>query len=736
LVASGNTNGASFTLKWTAATDNVGVTAYEIRRDSTSLGTASGTSLSITGLTQGVAYAMTVRARDAAGNWSAWSASLLVTTPDLTAPSVPTGLASSANTSGTSFTLSWTSATDNVGVTAYEVSKNGVSLGTTTATSLAITSLSQATTYSMKLRAGDAAGNWSAWSSPLAVTTPDVSAPSIPAGLKASGNTTGSSFTLIWTQSTDNVAVTAYEVRRDSTSLGTTSGISLNVTGLTQGAAYAMTVRAGDAAGNWSEWSLPLSATTPDLTAPSVPSGIVSPSQTPTTIDLSWNPSTDNIGVTGYDVYMGDVLVGSPTTNAYVVTGLAPSTTYSFTIKAKDAAGNASDASSPYSVKTAPPPPSIPSGLVASDASATSFTLSWTASTGGTGGIASYDIYLNGALVGNSTSPSFALTGLTPSTTYTLTVQSKDTAGNISGASSVLTFTTPADTTPPDAPANLIASAITATSFTLTWTPSSDDVGVAGYTIFNGGVPFGTATAATYNAVGLTPSTIYSISVAAYDAAGNTSTVSDPLSVTTGTNQPPTVSLVTPAANDAVTLPGTITLTAIASDSDGTVAKVEFFSGTTKIGEASAAPYSCTWTATSAGIVSLTAVATDNYGASTISDAVVITLLSGLPYTTDFEAGEGYTTGPLDAQLGWSVPVGSAQVSASDAAHGTQAVILNPDAQINQAFGSSGINPPVVYVDFYAKPAAGADTTASTLFDVGVARVAFVLNGNSGQQPR
>lgn len=71
---------SSFILSWTASTDNVGVTGYEVSRGGTSLGVFAGTSVNVSGLASSTGYQMTVRAQDAAGNWSPWSASLTVTT--------------------------------------------------------------------------------------------------------------------------------------------------------------------------------------------------------------------------------------------------------------------------------------------------------------------------------------------------------------------------------------------------------------------------------------------------------------------------------------------------------------------------------------------------------------------------------------------------------------------------------------------------------------------------------
>ena len=91
--------------------------------------------------------------------------------PDTTPPSVPNGLAGTA-TSGTSVALTWNASTDNVGVAAYNVFRNGSAIGTSTTTSFTDTGVSPSTTYSYAVSARDAAGNTSAWSVPVSVTTP------------------------------------------------------------------------------------------------------------------------------------------------------------------------------------------------------------------------------------------------------------------------------------------------------------------------------------------------------------------------------------------------------------------------------------------------------------------------------------------------------------------------------------------------------------------------------------
>jgi chitodextrinase len=89
-----------------------------------------------------------------------------------------------------------------------------------------------------------------------------------------------------------------------------------------------------------------------DTTAPSTPGGLTATARTASSVSLSWNASTDNAGVTGYEVYRGSTLVAGPTGTSYTDTGLTASTAYSYTIRARDGAGNRSAASSALSVTT------------------------------------------------------------------------------------------------------------------------------------------------------------------------------------------------------------------------------------------------------------------------------------------------------------------------------------------------------------------------------------------------
>ncbi len=182
----------------------------------------------------------------------------------------------------------------------------------------------------------------------------DVTAPSAPTNLAAS-SISQTSLSLSWTAATDNVGVTGYDVYRNSTLIGSVTGTSTQVTGLTAATSYSFSVKAKDAAGNVSAASSTINATTlsaADVTAPSAPASLTASATTQTTVNLSWTASTDNVGVTGYDVYRNSTLLSSVTGTSTLVTGLTASTSYSFYVKAKDAAGNVSAASNTVNVTT------------------------------------------------------------------------------------------------------------------------------------------------------------------------------------------------------------------------------------------------------------------------------------------------------------------------------------------------------------------------------------------------
>lgn len=191
----------------------------------------------------------------------------------------------------------------------------------------------------------------------LLTQLPDTQSPSVPTSLAAS-NITGTSFTLSWTASTDNIGVAGYDVYQNGVKINPSNitATSYNVSGLTAATNYSYVVKAKDAAGNQSVASEAMDITTnaPDIEPPTTPTNLVSTIVALTSFKLNWETSTDNVGVTGYDVYQNGVKINPSTitTTSYNVTGLLPATLYNYTVKAKDAAGNESSFSNSLAVTT------------------------------------------------------------------------------------------------------------------------------------------------------------------------------------------------------------------------------------------------------------------------------------------------------------------------------------------------------------------------------------------------
>jgi chitodextrinase len=179
--------------------------------------------------------------------------------------------------------------------------------------------------------------------------------------------------------------------------------------------------------------------------------------------------------------------------------------------------------------------PTAPSALTKSNVTGNSLTLTWAASTDDFA-VASYDVYY-GTTVINTTANSINLTGLNCNTVYSFTVRSKDCAGNTAVSTPLSVTTGACDTTPPIAPTNLTASGITQNATTLAWGASTDNVGVAGYYIYQGSstTPINSTaiTTTSYSVSGLNCGTAYTYYVVAKDAANNSSPKSNVVSVNT-----------------------------------------------------------------------------------------------------------------------------------------------------------------------------------------------------------
>ena len=367
---------ASISVRWNASTDNVAVAGYGLYRDGASAGSSSVTNATLSGLSCGRSYSLAVDAYDASGNRSARSSVVSSTSPcpDTTPPSTPTGLTQTSNTEST-IGLGWNAATDNVGVAGYGVYLGGVRVTTTGTPGYALGSLTCGTTYTVGVDAYDAAGGRSAQSTLLVQTracTTDRTPPSPPQNQSITA-ITASSFKMSWSAAVDNVGVTDYAVYLDGVRVAVTPSTSYTYTGLACSRTYTVGLEARDAAGNASDAryatgpvttsACGASAPAPpaDTQAPTAPGNAAVGTVSQTSVTVSWSPSTDNVGVTGYGYYRGTTSVGNGTGTSYVFSGLSCGTGYSFSVDSVDAAGNRSAKSqvtaTTSACPTAPAPP-------------------------------------------------------------------------------------------------------------------------------------------------------------------------------------------------------------------------------------------------------------------------------------------------------------------------------------------------------------------------------------------
>ncbi|WGD34195.1 endonuclease [Olleya sp. YS] len=182
----------------------------------------------------------------------------------------------------------------------------------------------------------------------------DTEAPTKPTNVIAS-NVTETSVDLSWTASTDNTGVTAYDVFLDTVLVASVTSTNYSVSGLAPSSSYVLEISAKDAAGNTSMLSNPLTILTntpPDTEAPSIPSNLAASNITQTSVDLTWVASSDNMGVTGYNVIQDGVLIATISTTSYIVNNLNADTVYDFTVTAYDSAGNTSVESNPLTILT------------------------------------------------------------------------------------------------------------------------------------------------------------------------------------------------------------------------------------------------------------------------------------------------------------------------------------------------------------------------------------------------
>ena len=349
-----------------------------------------------------------------------------------------------------------------------------------------------------------------------------------------------------WSRSRDNVAVTGYDVLLNGTPRAKTTATSFALQQLACGTGYRVGVDAYDAAGNKSSPTSTTVSTSPcvDVTAPSAPTGVQLLAATDSSAVLSWTPSTDDVGVVEYGLYLSGLvagtglLVGRVSEASATLSNLDCGTTYGLGIDAADAAGNRSTRGTATFTTPAcvdKTPPSAPSALAVTGATQDQIAVKWTASTDNVG-VTGYGRYVASNQVGSNTTTVATFGSLQCGTTYVLGIDATDAAGNrstkstMSAATAACSETPPAtgDKTAPTAPQSLGVSSATQSAITLSWGSASDNVGVTNYRVYRDGTMIGQGPGSgggytnTWTDSSRTCGTSYQYAVEAQDAAGNT----------------------------------------------------------------------------------------------------------------------------------------------------------------------------------------------------------------------
>jgi glucose/arabinose dehydrogenase/PKD repeat protein len=297
---------------------------------------------------------------------------------DTTAPAVSiTAPANSSSVRGASVAVSAT-ASDNVGVAGVQFKLDGANLSTedTSAPYSVVWNSTLATngTHTLTAVARDAAGNTATSNS--VIVTVDNAAPTVSITAPVNGSTVSGSSTSISANASDNVGVAGVQFYLDyagnpaSNKLGaedTSSpySTSWDTTTLANGS-HTLTAIVRDAAGNTTTATtitvtVNNAAPGPDVTAPSTPTGLASPSKTSTSVNISWNAATDptvggatTSGLAGYKIYRNgsSTALGTTSLTNFTNSGLSANTTYTYQVTAYDNASNESAKSTIVSVTT------------------------------------------------------------------------------------------------------------------------------------------------------------------------------------------------------------------------------------------------------------------------------------------------------------------------------------------------------------------------------------------------
>ena len=360
-----------------------------------------------------------------------------------------------------------------------------------------------------------------------------------PQNLNAPTNTFNS-IQLVWSNAAANAV--GFKVERSVTSTGPWMAVGVTNlvtsyadTGLSASTTYYYRLRAYNTKGysGYSNSTHRKTSVKTDTIPPSVPSAFGATVISANQVNLSWNASTDTggSGMGGYVIYRNGAQIAASANTSYSVTNLLASTQYCFTVASYDKSSNVSGQSSQACVTTMAAPPAAPSSLQAVTVSDAQINLAWTDNSVNESGFtiesaptASGSWAQIGSVGAGVTD--YPVTGLTALTPYYFRVRAYNSVGT--SAYSVIASSTTLympDVTAPTVPSVLTATAASSSQINLVWNAATDTggSGMAGYKVYENGTQIATVTATSYLVTGLSATTQYCFTVAAYDNAGNTS---------------------------------------------------------------------------------------------------------------------------------------------------------------------------------------------------------------------
>jgi hypothetical protein len=372
----------------------------------------------------------------------------------------------------------------------------------------------------------------------------DVPLPAAPGGLTATA-ISQTQINLLWTDnSTDE---TGFRIFRDGVELTPSPKVGANITafsdtGLTCGTTYTYTVKAMNADGDSAGVTATATTFACTVAPPTAPGGLAAIAVSQTQINLSWTDNSSN--ETGFKIFRDGVeLLPSPKVGANVTTfndtGVTCGTTYTYTVKATNAAGDSAGVTATATTfACASGSPTAPVGLTSVAKSPTQVDLSWTDNSSDETG---FKIYRNGVLITTTDAgvTTFSDTGLACGTTYTYEIKAVNASGDSPGTT--ITVSTPACASgAPTAPGGLTAIAVSQTQINLLWIDNSSDE--TGFKIFRNGVLIKTtdANVTTFSDTGVSCGKTYTYTVKATNADGDSAGV-------TATATTPACSYVPPA---------------------------------------------------------------------------------------------------------------------------------------------------------------------------------------------